>query len=108
MGSLEAPMAAKVWFGRGLKLLRLIRFECDQPGFPGRTERNTGVLRSAQNDNFNSCAEQKTPKNTSSLTGCRVGVGADSGGLRGCRSDGLFGAALAGYEDADTFDHFGR
>jgi hypothetical protein len=67
VGSLEAPMAAEVWFGRGLKKLLLIRFEPSPEQFQQKyrlwgLERNTGVLRSAQNDNFYSRAEQKTPK----------------------------------------------
>src|SRR5260370_24467890 len=57
---------------------------------------------------FISRAEQKTPKKCNdSLTGSGVDVGAGSSGLRGCGSDGLFGASFAGYEHADALDHFG-
>jgi hypothetical protein len=45
----------------------------------------------------------------SAALGCSgVRVGADSRGLGGRGGHGLFGAALAGDENADAFDHLGR
>jgi len=36
-----------------------------------------------------------------------VGEGVEFRGVLGCLGDGLLGAALAGYEDADALDHLG-